>query len=294
MHPKNQKHLFTTIGNKNFTSFAYEEFGIKGVGKDRWPIINMDQYIDHSKDELLHQECCIGLAKSEKFKMGMFYGSTTPEELKNRGYSQSWSEVIRELDNYDPTGFHRQSIEKIVNECSDSNLMSTVYKYVYFAMGGIIPWFFALYLKNAGFFQKTKEGQWTDEIKNFPILKEYIETLPFKEIGRVLFFTTYPGSGIVTHRDSIVAEHSDHNINLFFSAGSRPSFIWDEVKKTKVYLDSSARSYFFNNRDYHGVDPEPTFRYTLRIDGTFTDELQKKLGLIDGYTWKWDYETQNN
>jgi hypothetical protein len=88
-----------------------------------------------------------------------------------------------------------------------------------------------------------------------------------------------------------MAEHSDHNINLFFASGSRPSFIWDEKAKKKIYLDSDARSYFFNNRDYHGVDPEPVFRYTLRVDGTFTDELCEQLGLEDGRTWKWSYET---
>ena len=81
-----------------------------------------------------------------------------------------------------------------------------------------------------------------------------------------------------------------HIINLFFSSGGRPSFIWNEVTKEKTYLDKDARSYFFNNRDYHGVDPEPVFRYTLRVDGTFTDELCDQLGLENGYTWKWDYE----
>ena len=92
------------------------------------------------------------------------------------------------------------------------------------------------------------------------------------------------------HRDGVVAEHKDHNINLFFTPGWRPSFVYDEITKEKVYLEQGARSYFFNNRDYHGVDPEPNFRYTLRIDGTFTDELQEELGLVDGYTWNWNYE----
>ena len=77
---------------------------------------------------------------------------------------------------------------------------------------------------------------------------------------------------------------------MFFDGGWRPSFVWDEKTKEKHHLPSGARSYFFNNRDYHGVDPEPIFKYTLRIDGTFTDEMCEKLGLEDGYTWKWSYE----
>jgi len=167
-----------------------------------------------------------------------------------------------------------------------------MYKYAYFAMGAVIPWFFALYLKKNDFNKKTHDlGQWTEAAKLFPNVVDYVNQLPFKTIGRVLFFTTYPNAGVVTHRDSIVTEHSDHNINLFFASGSRPSFVWDEKTKEKKYLDVNARSYFFNNRDYHGVDPEPVFRYTLRVDGTFTDELCDQLGLEDGYTWKWSYET---
>ena len=66
-----------------------------------------------------------------------------------------------------------------------------------------------------------------------------------------------------------------------------------EKKKEKIYLQDGAKSYFFNNRDYHGVDPEPVYRYTLRVDGTFTDELCKELGLENGYTWKWSYENSD-
>jgi hypothetical protein len=169
--------------------------------------------------------------------------------------------------------------------------MQAIYKYAYFAMGAVIPWFFACYLKHGDFNNKTKQNEnWTENAKYFPKLIEYIKTLPFKEVGRIMFFTAYPNAGVVTHRDSIVAEHKDHNINLFFDSGWRPSFIWDEKTKEKVYLPEGARSYYFNNRDYHGVDPEPVFRYTVRIDGTFTDEMCEKLGLEDGYTWKWSYE----
>ena len=146
-----------------------------------------------------------------------------------------------------------------------------------------------MHLKKNSFYEKAVNGEWTHEAQHFPKLIKYLETLPFKSIGRVLFFTTYPNSGVAIHRDSYVEEHKDHNINLFFTGGDRPSFIWDAKNKEKIYLEKGARSYFFNNRDYHGIDPESSFRYTLRVDGIFTDELQKELGLEDGYVWRWDY-----
>lgn len=285
----NQQHTSFQIGDNTVYSFKYEEYGVKGVGRNRNTIVSMDNYINHDNDLDLHIEACKGLALCNDFKMGMVYGGIPPEEVRRYNNHDSWSEMLRHLDIYDPTGIHKQALLEIANK--SENPQQAMYKYAYFAMGSVIPWFFACYLKKNDFSKKTKDtGEWTDNAKYFPNIVKYLDTLPFKEIGRVLFFTTYPHAGVTTHRDSVVAEHKDHNINLFFDGGWRPSFVWDEIKREKIYLESGARSYFFNNRDYHGVDPEPVFRYTLRVDGTFTDELCEKLGLDNGYTWKWDYE----
>lgn len=290
-----QKHTIEQIGKVKFAHLDYDEIGVKGVGRNRYPILNMDQYIDHSQDDELHIECCKGLVLSQNMSMAQVYGSIPPEESERLNGQICWSEMIKNIEKYDPTGVHRKAIEEVVDLSPPGTELPAVYKYAYFAMGAAIPWFFAVYLKYSPFFQKTQENlQWTESAKYFPKLVSYLDTLPFKSIGRVLFFTTYPNAGVMIHRDSSVKEHKDHNINLFFSGGGRPSFVYDEVKKEKIYLEKDARSYFFNNRDYHGVDAEPRFRYTLRIDGTFTDELCKEIGLEDGYTWKWDYENQKS
>jgi len=288
---QNQSHKYFKISDLNIPHFDYEEYGINGVGNKCLPIISMDKYIDHSLDDTLHIECCKGLAISNNYKMGMVYGAMPPEESVRFDGKNCWTVMLNQLEQYDPTGKHRVAIEEIINTVTKEDRITAVYKYCYFALGSVIPWFYALYLKKSNFFDKTKDtGVLTEDAKLFPNLLEYLETLPFKTIGRVLFFTTYPNAGVATHRDSIVAEHKDHNINLFFSGGWRPSYIWDEITKEKVYLEQNARSYFFNNRDYHGVDPEPIFRYTLRVDGTFTDDLTEELGLEDGHTWKWSYK----
>lgn len=288
-HSKDQTLHRLNLGSNKSATFHYEQFGVKGVGRRRLPIINMDEFVGHSMDDAIHKEICIGLATSTEFRMGTFFGPTVPEEETRIG-GKCWTDVMEEIEARDPTGVHRDAIEAITKMTTDkSKLVSNLFKYAYFAMGAYIPWFFTLYLKEIPFGEKTNEGRWLPEANRFPKLKAYIRTLPFKVTGRILFFTTYPNVGVVTHRDWTVSEHKDHNINFFFNKG-RPSYIWDEVTKQKTYLDPSAKSYYFNNRDYHGVDSEPEFRYTLRVDGTFTDELQEKLGLEDGYTWKWDYE----
>ena len=288
---KDQLHKNLMFGKQLVPHFSYEEYGIRGVGKNRYPIISMDQYIDHSQDDALHIECCKGLAMSNDYKMAMVYGAMPPEEVSRLGANGCWTDILKNIEQFDPTGIHKKTLIQIIDESPEEEKFQNVYKYCYFALGAVIPWFYGCYLKMNTFVNKTKDtGRWTDNAKRFPNVVKYLETLPFKNIGRVLFFTTYPNAGVAIHRDSIVAEHKDHNINLFFSGGWRPSFIWDEKKKEKVYLEKGARSYFFNNRDYHGVDPEHNYRYTLRVDGTFTDEFCERLGLEDGYTWKWSYE----
>lgn len=272
--------------------FDYEEFGVQGVGKNRLPIINMDKYIDHTANEDLHTECLAGLAMSEdNFKMGMFWGALPPWE-EERLHGKSWTTILQNIEQYDPTGIHRRKLHELAERGhnEDPKYHKAMYRYIYYALPAVIPWFFGLSLKDNHFFTKTSGGHYSEAAKNFPNVIDYIESLKiFKEVGRILFFCTYPGAGVACHRDAPMRNHRDHNINLFFDGGARPSFVWDEKTDTKHYLDPSAHSYGFNNRDYHGVDPEPNFRYTLRVDGTFTDEMCDELGIVDGYTWHTDY-----
>ena len=286
-----QKHILYKIGDTTIPHFNYHEYGVKGVGKQKIPIVSMDKYIDHGMDAELHIECCKGLALSNDYKMGMVYGDLPPEEVARFDNNSCWSKTLNHLHEIDPSGLHHDALLDIAKKAPKGQEMQAIYKYSYFALGSVIPWFFACYLKHGSFLNKAMENDnWTENAKYFPKLIEYIKTLPFKSIGRVMFFTTYPKAGVAIHRDSIVTEHKDHNINLFFDGGWRPSFVWDEVSKKKIFLPEGAKSYYFNNRDYHGVDPENIFRYTLRIDGTFTDELCEQLELEDGYTFKWSYE----
>ena len=262
--------------------FEYEPVPICGVGKNKTPIVAMDKYIDTTQNLELHLECCKGLSMVEGYKTSMFPGTVHSSESAIGKIN--FSEMLVNLQQYDPTGVHLKNILDIEKTADDPR--KAIYKYMYYAMGANIPWFFSYYLRDQNFSSKTNEPEvlWTEDAKRyFPNLISYIETLPFKKIGRVLFFTTYPNAGVTAHRDYYNAPHRDHNINLFFSAGWRPSFVWDDVNNKKIYLPDGATSYFFNNRDYHGVDPEPNFRYTLRIDGTFEDWLQDELGLVDGF-----------
>lgn len=289
-----QKYITVKCGKESVNTFDYQEYGILGIGKNRVPIKCMDQYINHDQDEELHIECCKGMSLAKNLQFGRTIGSFLPEEITSYNNINSWTEILRNIQEHDPLGVHQTVIKELFETLPSKEAQVAVFKYCNFALGAPIPWFFVLNLKNNDFWSKTQDiGTWDENIKYFPKLKEYVRTLPFKSVGRIVIFATYMNAPVLAHRDAVVKEHKDHAINLFFTGGDRKSYVYDEIKKTKIYLDPGARSYFINNRDYHGVDPEPKVRYTVRIDGTFEDWLCDELGLEDQYVWKWSYQNNN-
>ena len=39
----------------------------------------------------------------------------------------------------------------------------------------------------------------------------------------------------------------------------------------------TGRAYWFNDQDDHGVDADPFFRYSIRVDGIFRDDFLARL-----------------
>lgn len=271
-------------------TFEHKNFGPMGVGKSSIPIVGLDDLFDVSTFHELHLEACLGLAQCRDYGFGKVIGGYPPSLQKYDHFTYS-DDILRQIEKFDPTGEHRKNLETIKD-------WDTRCRYICFALGAIVPWFFTIYLRDpVNFLKKGEQTEaapsWTPQAEYFPKLKKFIvEKLPFKSIGRILFFTSFPNAGVPVHRDFNVAPHKDHNINFFFD-GWRPSFIFNEKTNKKTYLEKGQQTYFFNNRDYHGVDPEPRFRYTLRVDGTFNDELQKNLSLEDGYVFNWHYKNAN-
>lgn len=67
-----------------WTYFEYEPLPLCGIGKNKTPIVSMDEYIDTSQNEKLHYECCKGLALTEQYKMGMYPGALHISEKEKR------------------------------------------------------------------------------------------------------------------------------------------------------------------------------------------------------------------
>ena len=257
-------------------NMQHSELGPVGVNGKHF--IDFEPYLKTTNFAALNQEALIGLSLVDKFDLSFVPGEIPPELRSQYGGMFLESEIMSQLEKFDPDQTHRNNMKNMSAQQRR--------RYCYLALGALSPWYGTCYLKRNDFKNKTQnEPSWTENAQYFPQIVEYIENMRgtiFSKIGRVLFFISYPLSSIVTHRDYLPIKHKDHCVNFYFSQG-RPAYIYDEIQKKKFYLDPKCRAYFFNNRDYHGVDAEPAMRYTLRVDGTFQGNFAEKIGLKDGW-----------
>lgn len=102
----------------------------------------------------------------------------------------------------------------------------------------------------------------------FPETLRLIEALPFREIGRAVVFGLLANDHAPAHRDSEPGKSLSvaQSISIDPRGGKR-FYLTDPEGGHKTRIDS--RFYWFNDMDYHGVDPAPTFQYSIRVDGTF-------------------------
>ena len=252
-------------------SFAQTDLEPQGVGKKKLPFVNFEPYLDTSDFSGLHEEVVLGLSAIDQNHMS--WGKFTGVFPSDRGIYES---VMIE-DEYLTSG-NLSEKEKALFRTMNKQQMR---KYLYFSKPILKPWAFTVYLKTSSFSEKSKNNPiWDPVAASFPKLCRFVESMPFEQIGRVMFFCTDGFRDVPLHRDDYPAKHADHSVNIFFD-GWRPSYIYDPRTGDKQYLEKGCRAYVFNNRDYHGVDAENRFRYTLRVDGTFNAETIRALDLYD-------------
>ena len=260
-------------------TFKHEDIGMKGINGN--PFVGFDSIIgltDNKWDEL-DFEIGVGLATNKTGIPGGMVIGEMPPKIAAETLGKLEPQIANNLDEIDPTGKHRSIMDKMTRHERQ--------KYTYMVLGSTPIWHQLVYLrnyevrKNMGHY----EAYWTEEAKQlFPKVINFIETLPFKILGRVVIFCTYPYYPVPAHRDWIQQPHRDHHIN-FTSRFDRGIYVYDEIKDEKYYLDKNVRGYMFNLRDYHGVDACQLYSYTLKVEGIFTDKICDLLGLKDGFLY---------
>lgn len=121
---------------------------------------------------------------------------------------------------------------------------------------------------------------WTPNSQHFPNLINWLKNLKgpvFESYGRVLFFIHEHDCKLLIHRDGLSYAPHGNEFLWFNPGGTKKFFIYDEEKDARHYVESSAA--FFNDLDMHGGDPTEYASWSLRVDGRFSSEFKKNLGI---------------
>jgi hypothetical protein len=128
-----------------------------------------------------------------------------------------------------------------------------------------------------GYFDLDKADHWaiSDEANEFPLLMDFIATLPFETTARMMIM--YDGGG------HIVTPHRDHprtgvcNEFLWFRTNlNKPFYLLNAKTGEKRYVQSYS-AWFDTVNQFHGVDAYNGMSFSIRVDGTFTDEFRKRI-----------------
>lgn len=266
---------------------------IKGINGQ--PYFDMEQYLDMDTFDKLQPEIYRGFAEAREFaKEGtwMAPGFT----FDDMSYRHNWKPIYQAMQDFlalpddDPIKLGGIDLYKDFKNYKTRNKFT---RYIKMAMGAYDPYIYYFLWEEGNWDDRPGERQLTEESKYFPGVVDWVlklkENKIFDHIGRVIFFHCEADGIPFEHRDldarngmNVVKPHRNEFIHIRPNT-KKAFYIWDPEKKNKVYLNT--RAAWWNDVDWHGGEQIMEQSYSLRIDGKFSDEFRKRLGIdhIDSY-----------
>lgn len=264
---------------------------IKGINNK--PYIDLEPFLDMEGWFKLHPEICRGLALAKPYaKEGSWIEAGF--DLNDLSYVVDWKPVQHAFQEYlalsDDDPIKQAGKDIFPKDFKDYKQRNLFTRYLKSALGANDPYFYYFLWEEGDWNERSIEKQKTKESKYFPGVVDWVENLVreniMSKIGRVMFF--------VCEADGIQWEHRDLNgVNgvlkcneytphrndfIHLRSGTRRGFyLWDPESKNKTFINS--RAAFWNDQDWHGGERGKTQTYSLRIDGEFTPEFRKVLGI---------------
>lgn len=260
---------------------------IKGINNK--PYFDMEPYIDMVTFEALQPEIIRGFAEAREFaKEGtwMAPGFT----FKDMSYKLNWKPIYQAMEEFmalpkdDP--IYLGGID-LYRDFKNYKIRNKFTRYLKMSMGAYDPYIYYFLWEEGSWDDRTAARKLTEEAAHFPNTVAWVESLIgkgiFEHIGRVIFFHCEADGIPFEHRDLDAKNGMDQTFphkNEFIHI--RPNtkkamYLWDPESKNKIYLNT--RAAWWNDQDWHGGERIMEPSYSLRIDGKFTEDFRKKLGI---------------
>lgn len=122
---------------------------------------------------------------------------------------------------------------------------------------------------------KPELWQPTAEAVEFSRLMEFIHTLPFRAIGRMLIIYDDAATEVPPHRDHLDPQIL-HEFIWFRTNLEKPFYMLNHETNEKLYV-SSYSAWFDTVNQFHGSDAKAGLSFSIRVDGIFSDEFRKNI-----------------
>jgi hypothetical protein len=117
--------------------------------------------------------------------------------------------------------------------------------------------------------------EFTEAAEEFASLTDFIRTLPFKTTGRMLIIYDDAGKEVPAHRDHLESEVCNDFI-WFRTNLKKPFYVLNQETGAKKYVESYS-AWFDAVNQYHGSEAVEGLSFSIRVDGTFTDEFKNQI-----------------
>jgi hypothetical protein len=143
--------------------------------------------------------------------------------------------------------------------------------------GSRIVWLTEQIGTNHDYFNLDKPEFWreTEAAEEFSEVMAFVRTLPFKSTGRVMIMYDLNGKAVTAHRDHPRTDVCNEFI-WFRLNPIKPLYMMNSVTGERKYVEGHS-AWFDTVNQFHGVDAAEGLSISLRVDGTFTDELRGRI-----------------
>lgn len=257
------------------------------------PYVDLAPLLDTAPLAAVDAEIALGLTRVQPSYTGgtlKWMGVCAPPVLRD-GYADAMHVIERfsreELARLaaladDPGAFDDGRGELAFGDETDRPFNKAQMLWLKYRYGVYFPWKVAYHLLENVLWEDKHSGEgkrFRNEARRvFPRTVAFIEGLPFREIGRAVLFGLEANDHAPLHRDTAPGSKPpgdvDHSITIC-PRGDKRFYLSDPELATKVHV--GAQLYWFNDMDWHGVEPDPFFRYSIRVDGVFDPSFARAV-----------------
>lgn len=259
------------------------------VGIGGKPYLDLSELVDISDFSAIHREITRGLVDVETDYTGgslKWMGVCAPWVIDD-GYLD-YMEIVRNLPQVElrellamgPAGVDLE--DPRIGDETDHPLTRAQMKFLELRHGAYFPWKVCYHFLENDRWEDKHSGAgktFTEEARRvFPKTVAFIESLPFTEIGRAVLFGVQPNDHAPSHRDSEPGKTLSIPQSISFQpATERRKRFFLTSPGGEEECDVEAPIYWFNDMDWHGVRPDPWFRYSIRVDGVFSPSFAARV-----------------